>query len=228
MEVADSDGDDVVLITIQDPDEDYHRFGGFSIDDTYRSRYPTSTGEFPLSIRASLRMRVIGGIPLVSNIGQAEQGVHTLAPYDLAQSFTTGAKAGGYRLTSVELLLGSVGSLLAGPRVRVVSGSPHATGGIELSGPASLDGTSYKSYRFTAPANTILSPSTTYYVVVEKAAVDGSHVRWRYTASTSEDTGAASGWSINDAVHFRGGDSDGAFSSTSSQALQLRINGRPD
>ena len=228
VEVADSDGDDVVLITIQDPDEDSYRLFGFSIDDAYRSRSTNSTGEFQTSIRGSLRMRVIGGIPLVSNIGQAEDGIGSLSATDYAQGLTTGGTGGGYRLTSVELLLGSIGSFRAGPRVRVVSGSPHATGGIELSGPASLDGTSYKSYRFTAPANTtILSPSTTYYVVVE-ADDDGNHVRWRYTASTSEDTGAASGWSINDALHARAVDSDGAFTSTPSQVLQLRINGRPD
>ena len=228
VEVADSDGDDVVLITIQDPDEDTPRLSGFSIDDAYRSRYPTSTGEFQTSIRGSLKIRVIGGIPLVSNIGQAGAGVYRFTEHDYAQGFTTGAKAGGHRLTSVELFLGGAGSDLARPRVRVVSGSPHATGGIELSGPASLDATTYKSHRFTAPADTILSPSTTYYVVVEKAAVGGDHVRWRNTASTSEDTGAASGWSINDAVHFRAAESDGAFSSIPSVVLHLRINGPPD
>ena len=152
MDVADSDGDDVVLITIQDPDEDSHRFSGFSIDDTYRSRYPTSTGEFPLSIWGSLKIRVNGGIPLVSNALQEVKDSSLLENFDLAQSFTTGASAGRFRLTSVELLLGGTASTnLAAPRVRVVSGPPHESVGIELSGPASLNSRTPELYRFTPP-----------------------------------------------------------------------------
>ena len=47
---------------------------------------------------------------LVSNVGQTQASIFSLATFDLAQSFRTGANATGYTLTSIELRLDSTNS----------------------------------------------------------------------------------------------------------------------
>ena len=71
---------------------------------------------------------------LVSNIGQPTVGSIDLDSYDLAQKFTTGANAGGYTLTSVEIrlvALTSQGGDSAAPWVRLVRAGAAESGSVE-------------------------------------------------------------------------------------------------
>ena len=60
---------------------------------------------------------------LVSNVGQVlDAQINLFTQHDLAQSFTTGTRAAGYTLTSIELNLNAA-SADTFPTVKLVSGS---------------------------------------------------------------------------------------------------------
>ena len=132
---------------------------------------------------------------------------------DLAQDFTTGSNPAGYRLSGVELSLTTIGTDVASPAVKLVSGSAHAEDAITLSGPDSLKQDTRQLYSYRAPADTILTSSTQYWIVVEHR---GDDVRLDATdeaassTSTAEDTSLA-GWSIGDYTWWRSDASTGEF-----------------
>ena len=170
---------------------------------------------------------VVVNAVLVSNIGQTYNGVQPLNNADGAQGFETGAHAGGYTVTSVDLRLQTTNSGIAVPRVRLVSGSPEAMGGVALTGPDSLVAGNLRNYAFTAPDGTKLKPSTRYWIVVERfPGSSGIHVRLVHTASSNEDATPATGWSIDDEGEARIVSSAIGFT-TRTNKYMLRIRGRP-
>ena len=74
---------------------------------------------------------------------------------------------------------------------------------------------------FTDPAGTTLAAETTY--VVQAGVVSGTTVDFGVTTDNSEDSGAATGWSIRDTYdHLTG---TGWASTTTSRALRIAVKG---
>ena len=141
---------------------------------------------------------------LVGNTGQSGDAGHDLgsAGAKRAQAFTTGTSKAGYALASVGIEFGEVSDTSSDLEVTL-----NADGGVPgdalctLIAPASLSERSVNT--FAAPASGTTCPAlvkeTTYFVVVERVRVTGSGaIAVSGTASGSEDTGAAEGWSIAD------------------------------
>ena len=137
---------------------------------------------------------------LVSNISQTAGATFGLSSSNsrVATKFTTGDNADGYTLSSVDLVLGGVGTgddLTV--TIRAVSsddpGAVHAT----LTNPTLANGTK----TFTAPSNTTLAANTTYWVDLER--VSGT-IEIGTTSNNSEDAASASGWSIANLGRFYG------------------------
>ena len=164
---------------------------------------------------------------LVSNIGQdaITPGTRSIT----AQAFTTGANSAGYGLTSVEV--GFLVNLTSnnGFLVRIV---PNSTAGlpdesdatriITLTNPASI--TANAANTFTAPADTTLAASTTYYVVISGSnGTEGPAFTLGNTDSDSEDSGEAEGWSIENNRRWRSSSTDSW--STADTSLRIRVNG---
>ena len=145
--------------------------------------------------------------------------------FDQGQGFTTGADTGGYVLASVDIKLESTsntestGSQI--PTVTIVQGTPTGTVVATLMNPASLAANTTADYTFTAPANTTLSASTTYYVVMEGGRATISAAR---TNLDDEDSGGESDWSIADVSNWRSASSNGSFSTVTS-ALMIKVKG---
>ena len=164
---------------------------------------------------------------LVSNSGQTHNtalsyivGVDLTNQWSHAQQFTTGDNANGYTLSSVQLYLsGFTGTAEA--RVSIyeadASGDPTSSK-YTLTNPGTITNNSLNT--FTAPPGAILAAETKYLVVVE--APTGTY-SIGYTSSTAEDSGNASGWSINNQRHRRSSDS-GSWS-TSTDVLRISVSG---
>ena len=162
---------------------------------------------------------------LVSNADQAARGGNIdLITTEVAQAFTTGSNATGYTLTAVKLEFGS-GRLASFPdsgdtiTVKITDGLTATSSTVAtLTSPVTWSSTS----TFTAPASTSLMASTTYYVVVEGGS-GSAHT----TTSASEDSGGPSGWTIANALEFRGTVSSGSLRTwrTGSQVLRITIEG---
>ena len=162
----------------------------------------------------------------VSNIGQSENASALgISSFDQGQGFTTGTDSAGYVLASVDIKLESsknsesTGSQI--PTVTIVQGTPTGTVVATLMNPASLAANTTADYTFTAPANTTLIASTTYYVVMEASIAGISTAR---TTLDVEDSGGESDWSIADVSNWRTSSSNGSFS-TNANALMIKVKG---
>ena len=145
---------------------------------------------------------------LVGNTGQSGDAGHDLgsAGAKRAQAFTTGTSRAGYALASVGIGFGEVSDPSSAPsdlEVTLNADGGGVPGGAlcTLIAPASLSERSVNT--LAAPASGTTCPAlvkeTTYFVVVERVRVTGSGaIAVSGTASGSEDTGAAEGWSIAD------------------------------
>ena len=145
---------------------------------------------------------------LVGNTGQSGDAGHDLgsAGAKRAQAFTTGTSRAGYALASVGIGFGEVSDTSSAPSD--LEATLNADGGgvpggalCTLIAPASLSERSVNTFAAPASGTTcpVLEKETTYFVVVERVRVTGSGaIAVSGTASGSEDTGAAEGWSIAD------------------------------
>ena len=144
---------------------------------------------------------------LVGNTGQSVDAGHDLvsAGAKRAQTFTTGTSRAGYALASVGIGFGEVSDTSSAPSDLEVT--LNADGGVPgdalctLIAPASLSERSGNTFAAPASGTTcpVLEKETTYFVVIERVRVTGSGaIAVSGTASGSEDTGAAEGWSIAD------------------------------
>ena len=172
-------------------------------------------------------------VTLVSNEGQATAVAGTITPTTYtrrAQSFTTGTNSGGYNLTSIGVNTSGglnfvMSNFAATIRTADASGNPSGTVLHSLTNPSAFTGTGEGETGgitvFTAPANTVLAASTTYFVHFE---VTGGTVSTgiRLTASHSEDSGAAEGWSIvNSGRRYH----NNAWQTRSTRLLKIQVVG---
>ena len=161
-------------------------------------------------------------VKLVGNTGQTQNNVGAGFHNDFAQAFTTGANAGGYKLTRVDLRLRNSSNISPSYSVKIFSnssGSPGSSLGT-LTNPSSLTGSgSFQNFQFTASSDGIdLAASTTYFVVVA-VSVEANAVSVGTTLSDSEDTGAAAGWSIANNGLFRAINSTDSWTSSTSARM---------
>ena len=145
---------------------------------------------------------------LVGNTGQTGDDGHDLgsAGAKRAQAFTTGTSDAGYALASVGIGFGDVSD--ASSALSDLEATLNAdAGGVPgdalctLIAPANLSERSVNAFAAPASGTTcpVLVKETTYFVVVERIRVTGSGtIAVGGTASGSEDSGAAEGWSIAD------------------------------
>ena len=128
----------------------------------------------------------------ISNTGQTSGITASLVR---ATAFTTGT--GTYTLSSVGIFIPS--SLVVGtPAVKIygdTGGNPGTTLLATMTNPGTFEDNAVNI--FTAPANTTLSASTTYWVVTSNsAATNGEGFRVALNNNTTLDSGTAPGWSI--------------------------------
>ena len=111
-----------------------------------------------------------------------------------ATAFTTGTVT--YTLSSVGIFIPS--SLVVGtPAVKIYGDTGRTPGTLlaTMTNPGTFADNAV--HTFTAPANTTLSASTTYWVVTSNsAALGGTGFRVGVVGNTTLDSGAAAGWSI--------------------------------
>ena len=151
---------------------------------------------------------------LVSNT--AETVISESSSSLAAQSFTTGANAGGYTLSEVRLRFSSLGS--ASMKIREdnsgLPGSELAT----LTNPSSIvSGLN----TFTAPSGTTLAANTTYWVSVHEG-VSSDPASYANVASDNE-TGLT-GWTIGNGRKWRF-DEGNSWGDDTSNSLSLAIRG---
>ena len=153
----------------------------------------------------------------ISNTGQTSNAA---AATVRATAFTTGT--GTYTLSSVGILILSAGSV-GTPVVQIygdTSGNP-GTLAATMTNPGTIT-TAVNT--FTAPANTTLSASTTYWLVTSNsAATDGTGFQVGLIGNTNLDSGTAAGWSIGNA-RFKSDIANTSWS-TSQQRHRFEIRG---
>ena len=154
------------------------------------------------------------GATLVSNTGQTIDTTSTIGTGDKdktsAQGFTTGSNAGGYTLDSVGVHV-SDEDLESGEEfiVHIYTSNFGALDTLvhTLTSPASY--TDGAVNLFTAPAGATLAADTDYLVAFEGTGNQSLDFELSLTDSTSEDSGSASDWSIED--DFRANNSLSGF-----------------
>ncbi len=161
-----------------------------------------------LSSRATQPVRPESGDGIqVSNAGQDTADlVGVTEGFPLAAvSFTTGGHSGGYRLNSVRVA-GIVNDDGATPEVSLYSDVTGLPGTVlhALTVPSGIPtGATANPAPAELTADTpLLTPNTTYWVVFEKPDSTGNFYL-RYTDTTDDDFGAASGWSLGDELAFQ-------------------------
>ena len=121
-----------------------------------------------------------------------------------SQGFTTGAEPGGYSLGSVGVYVDDE-DLESGETFTVHIYTANADGAIDTLVHTLISPDSYADDAvnlFTAPADATLAPNTDYLVVFEATGNAADDFALGYTVSTSEDSGSATGWSIEDSRRF--------------------------
>ena len=137
---------------------------------------------------------------LVSNLGQTayHTAEHVIDGLSRAQRFDTGSSAAGYDLTSVEVEVASIPDIPADVVARIYSVARSGSPGVEvfrLANPATF---SVGANVFTAPSGATLSADTGYFVVVAYGGTDTTDFTLNLTSSDDEDSGGATGWTIDD------------------------------
>ena len=165
---------------------------------------------------------------LVGNLGQT---THPTAEYvtvgvSQAQRYDTGSSAAGYDLTSVEVDVASIPDTPANVAASIYSlarsGSPRVEV-FRLANPATF---SVGANVFTAPSGATLSADTGYFVVVAYGGTDTTDFTLNLTSSDDEDSGGATGWTIDDVrrlVAARIGSR--VIWTPGSHSLKIRVNG---
>ena len=154
---------------------------------------------------------------LVSNTGQTSDG--TLGDSrDRGQAFTTGANSGGYTLSSVEIISADVEGDDAAVSVCTVDVNGFATSTCTaLTAPSSF---AAGTLEFTG--NMTLAANTTYTLLLTNPG--GENVALGITNSNGEDTGGATGWSIDNAYDIK--DTSGVWGTTTSgRSFRIAVKG---
>ena len=213
-----------IIGTVEDTDHD---------DETFIVALGTLPSQVTAGATTSLTITIRDyddALALVSNVGQTSDGAllhRALAPggnlWHLAQQFTTGANTGGYTLTSIEFNMAEAVSAPANIRAELWSSDTNGDPDSKLASLAVPSTVGTGNVAFYAPANTTLAASTKYFAVLY--ATGATEGKWTRTSTNGEDSGAASGWSIDDSAHDR------SPSSTSWSdyvyEFKIRVNGFP-
>ena len=141
---------------------------------------------------------------LVSNHHLAADDTEDLATDRVwAQPFTTGASPTGYVLANVKLLV-DASNASPNPRVQVYTFDGQEPGSLvaTLNNPATIVADAVNV--FTAPAGTVLDPSTIYFIVGGYGSDRSKRFVIRTVAGGSEDPASASGWRIDINSLFKG------------------------
>ena len=141
-----------------------------------------------------------------------------------AIGFTAGSETSSYTITEASVKLTSV-STGSNPKVSIYTSASSLPGTLEFTftNPGSIvNGLN----TFTAPANSTLAGSTDYFVVIETAGTNASSsYGYTTTASTTDDAGAAAGWSVGNSRFSRPTD-DGAWTDRGTDPIpQVAIKG---
>ena len=174
-----------------------------------------------------MRLSVVSegaGEVLVSNFTLSAAGGAALnATMTAAQGFVTGANAGGYTLTAIDVPLGGGGPHNFGSAT-LHKDSATSTPVATLAVPVDVQDSS--TARLTAPPGTILDPDSTYYLVL-----DGGDAGLLYTDLLSEDADGLPDWEMLDVRLFRDENSTGAFMESAGPLLMRvlgHVNPDPD
>ena len=186
----------------------------------------TDDGKFPESLTsAAVTVPVAAGeTALVSNMNQTTSGSANSILHDGAQAFTTGTNSFGYTLESVEISLTVGGSPFPAHTLSIwteSSNNPGSSLGTLTNPDPVVNGVN----TYTTTDGISLSANTTYFIVVDNSPNAGDLGRIAVTGSDSEDSGAASGWSIGDGRVYRDHDSTGSWG-IFNNSLKIRINGQ--
>ena len=147
---------------------------------------------------------------LVSNTGQNTDGTYTLEDSGEfeSQGFRTGSNTTGYSLTAVKLSIGtgiSTSDALLDLKVTLrAKGSGNHPASTDLAtfispSLSTLSTAGVKTFDLFSTYD--LKPNTDYFIVVNVTGT-GIDFPWDHTASTSEDSGRAPGWSIHDESNY--------------------------
>ena len=151
---------------------------------------------------------------LVSNTAQTAVGGSSNF---LAQSFVTGTNATGYTVTEIDIRVSTASSRSTLLRVREDDGGEPGTLVATFMNPASPANQSLNT--FTAPANTTLDASTTYWVSVNEGI---SSSRMSFSATSGNDETGEMGWSIGDGRLWRGSETDNWEASTVNLVIAIK------
>ncbi|MYB34485.1 MAG: hypothetical protein F4X92_05080, partial [Gammaproteobacteria bacterium] len=181
---------------------------------------------------------------LVSNIDQTDSdsglgyspvardfGFYGYRLFGNAQGFTTGSHGTGYRLASVEIEFSRFDAGIEYTvSIRDSSGDEPGTVVGTLNKPTFSAFSQDKVLTFSAAEGGILlSADTKYFVVVDATSSTGEDqaAGWRITESDDEDSGAATGWTIDNEHVYRtnSGDDNDWNANLLPSSLKLRING---
>ena len=168
-------------------------------------------------------------VTLVSNIGQTAGTAFAVGTNEWAQSFTTGSNSGGYNLSSIEIDFSTAPSELTSSNFTVSIWSATAADpplpNAQLHTLSSPSAYTTGIVAFSAPANTVLDASTTYFVHVNTTITTNLN----RTTSLAEDSGGAQGWSIGDSRYYRGQGDTGIYetglSLSSTTLLKFAVKG---
>ena len=180
-------------------------------DNVYEVQVRVTSGEGNRELSASVdfRIRITDDetepeTVLVSNIGQTATGNATVNKADSAIRIYTGSNADGYVIHSVALEFAE--SLGDPTGIKVSMWSNHKPGKYNrpkteifaFANPSSIEA---RLAEFTAPDDTILDPETSYWLMIERTG--DTALKFRETASDSEDSISEAGWDIGGLRFYR-------------------------
>lgn len=136
----------------------------------------------------------------VSNLGNLRYGGNQVLPgRSEAMRFTTGTSVEGlFRLFSVVIEARNTPTTPGtGFAFNLYSDNANPDGGSLIATLAGSDptGTSFADYTFSAPADTFLAASTSYWLVASAAS---GEFQWAITSDHSQTDPTTAGWSIDD------------------------------
>ena len=138
-------------------------------------------------------------VTLVSNTGQSTDYGGTFL-YDVAQAFTTGSNAGGYKLTSVKVPYPGAPQA-SSHTIKIHASNSGNRPGASL-GTLSYGSVSGQTVTYNASGVGIaLASGTTYFVVLDTST--DPNREFNYTDSDNEDAGAADGWSLGNGSLYK-------------------------
>ena len=153
-------------------------------------------------------------VTLISNTGQTDDSTIGLTagfPGD-AMAFTTGSNASGYTLDSIGIDFTSIThtSVAADDLTATLNADDSGSPGdalCTLTDPATFTASGVQTFDAPSSGTTCptLAASTTYFAVVTLESGATGAYNFEITTSTSEDSGAATGWSIADKSYYLSG-----------------------